>query len=1651
VNLGDEPIANSIFGLDGTYHTETPWLSKYIDKLPLISTKESSSITLSGEFARLVPGHSKAIDNDENGEKGVAYLDDFEGAESSYRLEFPYFEWNLSSTPRNAIDIFGQELFPEANLIDSLDYGMNRAKLAWYTIDPLFLRNTSGTPSHLSKDDQSNHYVREVQEREVFPNKENPNQITTTIPTFDLAYYPSERGPYNFDATNVNLDGSLMNPENRWGGIMRKMDAINFEAANIEFIEFWLLDPFLEQPDGTINNTGGEFYIQLGSISEDILRDSKKFFENGMPRPGSPVPVETSEWGNVPTTQPLTLAFDNDPDVRAVQDIGFDGLTDAQEVAKFTEYLAVLQGNVSAGAYGTAVADPSSDNYHYYRGSDFDDEETSITDRYKDFNSPQGNSATDQQSPEDYPTAAKNTPDTEDFNNDNTLTETEEYYQYNMRLTPTTMNVGENNIVSIQIADDVTLENGDKATVKWYQFRIPVSSYDNKVGNIADFRSIRFIRMFMHGWQQNAIMRFARLEMVRNQWRRYQFSLAKPGEYIPGDVNDNTTFDVSSVNIEENSNRTPVNYILPPGIQREQVPGQVSNFAQNEQALSVRVCDLEDGDARAVYKTLNLDIRNFKRLRMYIHAEADPIDQSLKDGELRAFMRIGSDFTENYYEYEIPLIVTPAGIYDENIASNQHIVWPLLNNMDIELQQLINTKIQRNNNTAWPRNKPFTVADSKGNLITVIGNPDLGQAKSVMLGVVNPKSDGTGNDDGLPKCGEVWFNELRMTEFEERGGYAALAKMDVKLADLGTFTISGNMYTIGFGSLEQNLADRSQENYHQYDASLNLNLGKLFPRKAGVVIPTHMSYSRAVSTPQYDPFDTDVLLETKLAESSNPDSLKRIAQDITTIRSINFTNVSKVAEKRPKFNSPWQISNFDATYAYSETERSNPTIKSDKVQRHKAALGWGYGLAPLSINPFKKLISEKRKGLALVRNFNFNPIPSRYTFKTEVARSFGRTQLRKLNADDLEIEPTFDKEFTWDRFYGMTWDLTKSMSFNFNAANRARIDEPQGELDTQEKRDSVINNIKNFGRTTDYNHSASLTYNMPLKFVPFLDWTQVRTSYNIQYNWGSAPFQGIGIDTIGNTISNSQSRQVNADLNFKSLYNKSKFLKKYNRPSGPTRGARPNSQTKKDPKDKEKGKGKKKKKKGDKTVGSVALETAARAVISLKKISVNYTESFGTLIPGYRPKTELLGMEFGRSTSPGWEFISGYQPDLDWLRERARDDMFVTNENLSYQFTQNYTEGLNIKATIEPIKDMRGDITLLRDYSYNTQRYFQVQDLAFDELNQYTSGTFTMSFIAWNTTFDKPDVDGDGLTDAFRNFSEYRQAISLRQGAKNPHSSGTFVDGITGQEFATGYGPYALDVLLPAFVAAYTGETPEKVSLSADKMFNTRPKPNWRLTYNGLGKMKPFDRFVQTINLSHGYVSTFSIAGYSSNVNYVETVGGSRNRNAISDNFESKYDIQSISITEQMSPLLGIDVTWKNGMTTRLEMRSTRNLTMSFVDYQLNENKSNEFTIGLGYRFTELTIPFTKGAQKLESDMNLIVDFSIADNKTVKYILDQNVAEPTSGAKVIRIAPSIDYVVNERVNIRIFYDRQDNIPATSASFRQTNTNVGVQVRFTLSQ
>ena len=1745
VNTGSEPLANTIWGINTSWKTELQWLTLLVNKVPWIEATAPSTLQVNAEFAQLIPGHTKDVGN-----VGTAYIDDFESTKTNIDIHYPNY-WKLASTPAG-------DRFYEAEKGNDIEYNKNRALLAWYAVDPIFGYPQSNTPKHI-KDDldaMSDHRTRIVYEQEVYPNKEVLPNADTKLSVMNLSYYPTERGQYNISASEIDNEGKLTNPKSRWGGIMRKLDNTDFEKANIEYIEFWLMDPFLTNDDASYE--GGDLYIDLGDISEDILRDGKKSFEHGLPLNGDESMIDKTIWGRSPRTTSTVVAFANEAGARAKQDVGLNGLTSAQERGEdpdyiflfndknpYQEYINTLRGKVNPTVLAlweddpySPLNDPAGDDYHYYRGDDFDKNETPILQRYKHYNGTEGNSP-EMDNNASYGTASTLQPDIEDINQDNTLNDSERFYRYHISLRKEDMQrVGQQHIASI-METKVTLRNKETAMVKWYQFKIPLrgdSAMMKKVGNIRNFKSIRFARIYMTNFSQETHLRFASLDLVRGEWRSYTRGLyqniANNQYNIANPYTSSGSMDVEAVNIEENSNRVPINYVLPPGISRQTDPGQAQLIAQNEQAMVFRLHELPQKDARAVYKNVVYDMRQYKRLQMFVHAECLPHFDPIKDKDVTCFIRMGSDLKNNYYEYEIPLVLTPEGIYSDNNPQDRLKVWPEANTFDFELQALTNAKMERNRskragNTNVGNTIPYETydPDDLDNKITVLGNPTLEDIQSIMIGVRN-KTD-------HEVSAEIWVNELRLSQFNEQGGIAAMANAALSISDIAQLNVAGRLETAGYGSIESNVLDRNMENAYQVSVSAALEAGRLFPEKAKLQIPLYVSYSNETQSPDYDPLDTDVKLSESLENyetKAEKDSIRNMANTVHESTSFSVSNM-KIDIHSKKRNMFYDPANFSISASYNEQVQHSPEIEKDITTDYKGSFNYSYNFNPKPWEPFKKM--EKLKKIKFLSELNFYYLPQSWAFNTNMRRTFTHLKMRDFNTADLggatdnEMELTFSKDFTWDRNFDFKYDLTKNIKFSFQTAMNSTVDEGyytpeilnmyedlRFENNYYEAwKDSIQHSMATWGTPYTYQQLFSASWNVPFNRIPYLEAITANASYNATYNWNRT--MQTSESSLGNVISGTRAWQVDGGINFETLYNKSKYWKEmsqhYNQRSLRRRAFKPKtyteivslkggeakeithrlgseslkiSATTRDgksvklnikPTSNTKAEIKSKEdlqnititittvNKSQRSAGQVTADMLAYVGTMFRKLQVTYRNTNSLTIPGFAPQAGFMGQQrFNDLYAPGFDFAFGAFGD-DFV-EKAKNNGWLSGDTTVVQpATRSKTSDFDAKLTLEPLPGLK---IQLNNKRYEAQSSSIIY--SYDQLQENMTGSFNITQIAIGTAFHKlGSADENFASETFQRFLDNRDIMTDRvqqqyNGLKYPNA-GFIPAHLRNKPYDSKNGAVArntADVLVPAFLAAYIGRDANSISLSPF-MSLLQSLPNWSVTFDGLGKLPWLRDQFKSINLTHAYTCKYAVGSYSTYSTWTpaldlsnKQIGFVRDVTTDMPIPSSAYDISSVTLTENFSPLIGLNMTMKNSLSAKFEYRKQRNISLNVNSVQITEGHTNEFVIGAGYTIKNLNfIAKSKngGQKKVSNDLKLNVDVSYKDIKTLLRKVEENLTQASSGNKVFGIKISADYVLSQKINLQLFYDHQGTTPLISSSYPIKSDNIGINIKLMLTQ
>ena len=1750
VSMGSEPLKNTLWGINLNWRKESQWLTNVLDKIPFLHLTQPSQISFTGEFAQLIAGEAGGTQDN------ASYIDDFEGTKTTIDVTTPT-SWFISSVPSlNFKDDYSDKT--------GLSSGFHRSRLAWYTIDPLFTRRGSSlTPGHIKGDlkQLSNHYVREVYTKELFPLRDQSSYqgATNTLNVLNLAYYPSEPGPYNFNVTDLQADGTLQNPQRNWGGMMRKLDTNDFEQANIEYIEFWMLDPFIysrEQADAA--DYGGDFYINLGEVSEDILRDGKKFYESGMPVDGSKSYTYT-QWGKIPTQSTVTYAFATTSGSRALQDVGFNGLTDAEEQEFYkSAYLDQIQGKVNQAVFDSIFADPARDDYHYFRGSDWDEMRAPILQRYKYINNPQGNSPDSDSRSESYDTSYKSTPDVEDINQDYTLNEYEKYFQYRVSIRPEDLVVGNNHIVDKREYSQTWRDN-TKSTVTWYQFRIPIDEFESRQGNINDFSSIRFMRMFLTGFKKPIVLRFGTFDLVMGKWRTYDQPL---GAASGG------TLDASSVSLEENGEKTPVNYVLPPGIKREQDPSQPQLVEANEQALNLVVKNMSTGEAKAVYKNSTIDLRQYKRIQMFAHANA--LEQNttrLQDGDLSVFIRLGSDYKNNYYEYEIPLKLTePRSNYNRYVLADCKAVWPEENMLDVPLS--VFTALKKNRNKAKAQGvasylAPYSMMDAEHpqNKITIVGNPSLGEVKTMMLGVRNNSAD--------IKSGEVWINELRLKEHNNSGGWAANANLNVQLSDLGSVNATGRYISEGFGGLEDGVASRTTDNYGTYSVTTSLEMGKFFPDKAKVSIPLYYSVTKEKTTPKYNPLDTDMELKDALDAAGSKherDSIENIAATKITQTNFSISN-ARVGIATKRHPMPYDPANFSITYSHQHQYTTGETTMYERKDNWRGALDYSWSPVYKAWEPFKGL-KNKSKWLDILKRFGLNWLPQNIAFNTEMTRDYYELQERDMETlmsgaagVDSKLPLTFSEQFLWNREFSINWDLTKNLHMNFQSATHAQIEEPYTPVNKDlyadqyhAWKDSVWTSIRHWGAPLDYSQNFQASYRLPLNLLPVFDWVNSDASYNANYSWerGTEDEEG---NSYGNTINTQRELTLNGNFNLVKLYNHVPFLKKVNDKFDRTQ-SRAQMQRKKQEKKKKKQEAKeqaadpkkalpknkrafereitllpdttfkirrgkntkrlivnaktedgkvfslKYKKEDNNQIRIISkvdtamkvklsvlakeplddkkwykgLQLASRLAMMVRNVSINYRSSYQLTLPGFLPSVgDAFGQKKVGQMAPGLDFAFGMVGD-DYIEKARNNDWLLCNDSIATPATTSKTDNLTLRATLEPVKDFKIDLSAIR--TKTTQKSIQYM---YEGTPTTQSGAFQMTTISLGSAFEGMGNANSGYrSKTFEKFvnslAGFRDRVEA-QYAGTVYPSGSALAGGKFDASRTPVNQYSSDVMIPAFLKAYTSMGGNSLSVFPAL---SRMLPNWTIRYSGLGRLPWFNEHFKSVNINHSYKSVFAVGSYNSYSTFQEYMNG---LGFVSDattgnpSPSSMFNISQVSINESFSPLLGMDVTFNNNMTVKAEYRQTRVLNLSMTSVQLNEALSKDWVIGMGYRINNFDV-FGWGAKASRSkskggnknaanknasttktvqngtnhDLNLRLDFSFRKQAAIVRDIASMVSSASSGNNALKLSFSADYTFSKLLTMSFYYDRQTNTPLlSSSSYPTTTQDFGLSIKFSLTR
>lgn len=1654
-SVGNEPVNNTIWGIDLNLKKNFYGLTRVLDALPGIQTKEISSIMLTAEFAQLRPGvNNKRV-------KGSSMIDDFEFARNTFDLSRQPTKWRLGSTP--AKELQSLDLVNNPYL-----YNFKRAKMSVYSIDmSVYIGGEFGIgnviPEEIKKQANDNIYERSFSPQDIFPGKSRQvfaQQMPSTI--LDISYFPEEPGMYNYNP-DLTSEGLLKEPEKNFGSTMRGLtfDA-DFDNSNIEYLEFWLLDPFAApvrdgRPNGNkSNDTGGKMLIHLGDVSEDVIPDSRFNFENGI-RDSSSIsePVKT-KWGLAPRTQFITDAFDNQDAVRLKQDVGLEGLSNADEQSfpHISEYLKNLEKTVTdKTALEKIKNDPSGDDFTFFLDSKFG-QNASFIERYKNYLGMEGNAPPIKESTnvnQQYDNqASTNLADKEDINQDNTINEIEDYYEYEIDLQKDNLKVGQGYIV-----DKVAVGEAN-----WYLYRIPVRKPTSSFpAGKEGFKSIRFARLVTTGWKQPVVLRFASFQLVSNQYRIYTNSLTDKGEMEIPETDNSVIFKTASVNVEENGcpqtgdcniKEGVIPYVVPPGFVRDRDFSQQTLFYMNEQSLSLSVENLKGGQSRAIFKNTKLDLNMYKRIKMFAHAQS----KNHNVNEAGAFLRIGTDLKNNYYEIEIPSLKITA-----NTAKTPQEIWPNENEFDVPLDILRKLKLERNRN-GNKMNEVYgkleevagtvsgALTDIEENtirkyIIRVKGNPDLSNVLVMMIGIKN--NDTTNANIGRDFT--AWFDELRAFGFDQESGEAGVMSADIKLADIGTVMVNGNFRNYGFGGVQDRISSRSRELSQGFGVATNLDVDKFFPMKWGLSIPLFLNYDQQIVKPTFNPLDPDIrLTDALLSPNAFQQNLtESMVEERNINKGFNFTNVRKIKTNPGAKGHFYDLSNFTFSYSQNQILRSSVLLDSMLQTQNRLGISYQYQPKGFTWQPFKKAKNMDRPFLKNIKELNLSPIPNLIAIRTDYDRSYFYSKYRNDSLTTFGTTPNIIKYFLGNRYYDAQWNLTKSIVMSYNA----QMTSIQDDIDSiTNDRISFISGLKTLGRAKNYTQKMQLTYKLPFDKFFLLDWMRVDSRFNNNYGYTAGSFQIKDSDgyAFGNLLENGRELAFNGQVDLVKLYNKIKFLKLANSPTPPKQ------RYTRSPGDDEPYK---------QPTGS-ATKSLTRLLMTVRGINFNYSLFETTILPGFLYSPNVFGMDTQHGMAPSLNFVMGSQnrnihkiaANNGWLSESiAQNNPFTQTKGVKFDYATN----------LEPWKGFRMQIkgNLTRGDSYQEMYRPETVGGAHVTLNPVRNGSFSMSFWSFKTGFIK--MSNDSAT--MYKYEIFERMVANRQEVMDR------LNRIQGSEVIGKYDLNSQDVLIPAFFAAYSGQSLDKIFEKSKKRgsrtfnpFLAFPMPNWRIDYAGLEKLPLFKKLFNSITLSHQYISTYSVGNFTSSLEYGSQVLnlmirnyplGTKTVQSITSPqlglYAPTFIMSTIQMEERFSPFLGINFTTKKSITGSFNWNKERRAALNLSNAQVAEYNSNDLVFGIGFKKNNVKLPM-RGRDGnyvvLKNDLNVKIDITSRDIKGLQRRLDGDVV-PIQGNFNLQIRPQLQYQINKKINMRMYWERMVNTPFTSLSYQRSHSIFGINAKFNL--
>ncbi|MCH8548706.1 MAG: cell surface protein SprA [Balneolaceae bacterium] len=1662
IRIGDEPISNSVFGFDATARFDTPFVTRALDWLPILQTRENSEFSFSGEVAQLRPGVSetravrRAIRNNQlfpDEEEGLSFIDDFEGADVKVNL-LNATRWHIAAAPAAVPGyepdeaIFEEEDFPGqpvSNQQSRLDRSDLRGKFSWYTIP----RNITSILDNVEFTPES----EPVQVNDVFPGRETQNPQEEIINTLDVHFDPTSRGQYNY---NMNLRELLEEePERTWGGMTAVIPSgqEDFTQNNIEYLEFWV-QPVLpggELPSAaSVEDYDGKIYIDIGLVSEDVIPNSKLNTEDGLAlNPDNLIlDSQANPRSALPANPPPPEGQFSNED-RDLEDVGLDGLPNSNGVngldeqtvfAEFVEEMRLQWGEQSP-VFQQIQEDPSNDDYVFYGESQVQD--LPLHERFhRMLGFPDGNTPLDQSERR----ASTNRPDTEGLVNPSTVNLTNSYFQYEVELNPADQSQLEIGAPGTYIIDRVP---GTRQQDRWYQVRIPLDEFKRTVGDISDFQNITYMRMWMSGYKQPFTLRFASLEFVGSQWRQ--------DETINDQNDPNAELRISTINIEENSNRRPFPYRQPAGGIRAQNRGTQLQSLQNEQSIVLDGENLSPGSTQLIKRVYpgGLNLLNYSNMRMFVHGEG--FDQR---GDAELVMRFGNDLENNYYEYRQPVTPSdrnfPFQTFDPSnsaqLEDEAAEIWLYEeNSMNIVLSAfntLKQLRDQENGNLSDLYERADILEDAvPGAVVAIKGNPSLGRVTEVGMGIRNPYNPDNPTGPGVPILdAQLWLNELRVSGFDNERGWAANARTSMKLADFATIDANITRQTQGFGALNSRLGQRRVDNELAYDINTAVNLDSFIPDRYGWSIPVSFAARRSTSVPKYLPnqgdirftdFENAVRARSDLSEPAQDRLIEQQIREVETYResySVNLSNLSKQNSRNRLAR--YTLDNTTINYVYNLTNARNPEYSFQDNWNYNASVRYSHTFRDVRfMRPLGFM--ENVPLFGVLGGLRIGLMPNNITTSASTRRSY-EERLRRVDTGQQNFPLQQTHSFTYNTNFGFGYNITPSITTGFQAQTvfdlaRVSVSQPDDLIVDDDVfvpdpsldvfRNLIAGNIS--PRRSSYTENYTANWQPRLNQITGLGWLSYTARYAGGYRWENSPF-GSG---QGARVSNNFRLDHTVRMDTENLLRRLPFYEDARETERQLRQQRERSRQLNNAEEEE-----------GRSFGEWASDTGRRAllaVFSMRNLEVNYNNSKTASQAGYDGGSRFFDMFGGDNFTPSFSYRLG-------IKERIEQDRLISNPDgtASLQIPANntFSDDIRMTARFNPFTDVSVDLNW--QTQWDERRSESISLAADNTLSSVLTSSGNMTSSVW--------AFGSGYEELFRR--QLQTAFNDMSATEN-----VIVGRGEGQETVLNRVSLQRD-----FRKAYLGRSRSV----GRRNFTPIPLPNWRVNWAGVEDLIPFaGRYMQRASLTHAYSGLYRI-GWNLSNNPGELINRRLGAYTVED-FRAEFDPSSVNVEKRFSPLLQLNVTWENGLRTQIGYETSNITSLSLSNSQVTERVSKGLRMQVAYTLRNFRLPFFR---QLTNNVDLSLTGNYIEDTEQRFLLDADLERalredadvinrdpsaydfnprPQTGQTRINTQLVVGYRFSNTINANFEYGFSQILPKSSRTFKRTNHDIRFNVRINI--